>query len=136
MCPFTNWLFNFSTRCVQSRSSGCYGAHAHHCAIDVSQLDGMFQNSTYLSKLYNRSEVIGIVTTTSGPLQNSVLRIQLKIYLNSPDVMIAEKMAFTFLSNLQPREEYKLLGNFTVNLTSIKFAGIRQNSGIPSELLT
>ena len=84
----------------------------------------MFQNSSVLSKLYNHSEVTGIVTT-SGPLQNPFVRIQLKIFLNAPDVMIAEKMALVFLNNLQPKEEYRLLTeNLAVNLTSIKFSGI------------
>lgn len=82
----------------------------------------MFQNSSLLSEIYNRSEVIGIATT-SGPLQKPLVRIQLKIILNRSDIMVAEKMALIFMNNLQHKEEYRLLEDLTVNLSSIKFTG-------------
>lgn len=86
------------------------------------QINQMFYNSTLLGELYNRSEVISI-SSTSSSLQKPVVRIQLKILLNRPDVMIAEKMALVFVNNLQQKEDSRFLEGLSVNLTSIKFTG-------------
>ena len=86
-------------------------------------MDRSFQSSSLLSALYNRSAVFGIVPNTSS--NNPLIRIQFQIHLNHADVMIAEKMAHAFTSNLHRKEEYQghTSENWSINLTTVKFAG-------------
>lgn len=86
-------------------------------------MDRSFQSSSLLSALYNRSAVFGIVPTINS--NNPLIRIQFQIHLNHADVMIAEKMAHAFTSNLHRKEGHHAhtSENWFINLTSVKFAG-------------
>ena len=86
-------------------------------------MDRSFQSSSLLSALYNRSAVFGIVPNTSS--NNPLIRIQFQIHLNHADVMIAEKMAHAFTSNLHRKEGHQghTSENWSINLTTVQFAG-------------
>lgn len=87
-------------------------------------MDRSFQSSPLLSALYNRSAIFGVVPNIS--LKNPLIRIQFQIHLNHADVMVAEKMAHAFTSDLQHRKEGHYAHtseNWSINLTTVKFAG-------------
>uniref|UniRef100_A0A0P6EP99 Nfx1-type zinc finger-containing protein n=1 Tax=Daphnia magna TaxID=35525 RepID=A0A0P6EP99_9CRUS len=86
------------------------------------KMDRAFQSSTMLSSLYNRSAMFGIVPNNTS--QNPSIRIQFQIHLNHADVMIAEKMAHAFTTNLHRKEEHdgQEYDNWSLNLTTVKFA--------------
>lgn len=86
-------------------------------------MDRSFQSSPLLSALYNGSAVFGIVPNTNS--KNPLIRIQFQIHLNHADVMIAEKMAHAFTSDLHRKEGHydHTSENWSINLTTVKFAG-------------
>lgn len=88
----------------------------------------MFQSSALLSSLYNRSVVFGIVPSSNPEQSVSVIYIQFQIHLNHADVMVAEKMAHVFTSNLHQKVDPHLSfpGNWAMNITAIKFAGSKK----------
>jgi hypothetical protein len=86
-------------------------------------MDRSFQSSPLLSALYNRSAIFGVVPNIS--LKNPLIRIQFQIHLNHADVMVAEKMAHAFTSDLHRKEGHygHTSENWSINLTTVKFAG-------------
>ncbi|EFX88742.1 hypothetical protein DAPPUDRAFT_234097 [Daphnia pulex] len=86
------------------------------------KMDRSFQSSPLLSALYNRSAIFGVVPNIS--LKDPLIRIQFQIHLNHADVMVAEKMAHAFTSDLHRKEGHygHTSENWSINLTTVKFA--------------
>ena len=78
--------------------------------LDVLFLDSMWSNE------YNKSEVVS--------LSPGSLVVRMRLYINSPDPLAANKLGSAFLRGLQKHHEQEWLGSFAIDIESIRFAEI------------